>query len=1267
MLQNQFQDVTESSFPKLEKRNDNPVWDEWEDTDGDGYVDRMPSYGVAWGDVNGDGLVDLYLNNHFGDRDGPPPSLFINNGDGSFENRLDLFPADSRGDIVRGDRHGNVWADFDNDGDQDLIQLVGLVSDSEPSRNKIYFNEGGVLVDKAVELGIGYPQARAREATVFDFNNDGLLDFIHGALTDGTKSGELPATVFQQNPDGTFSDVGNAVNFEFDRSYGVEYVSLADFNGDGRLDVFQKQPNDVYDVTSGQFVKITDSLFSGVTLQNGRGLVDMAIADFNGDLKPDIFLPTSGGNGHQLVLSTPTGWEDASVASGVRSVSYQTTDGGGVATGDFDNDGDVDLFVLDRNGGPDFIFENQGTGTFMANAFPATTPFQDVPRLDLRSAAVADYNNDGFLDLLETTHRNDPTYRLLENKGNSNNWIIVDLEGTVSNRDGIGATVYVTADGVTQMRQQTNGQHHRVQDDKRLHFGLGDSSVISEIRIKWPSGIEQVLNNINPNRVFQIVEAESQFKANNDAAITSLDTPINIQVLANDNISPETVFTLSTDGAVNGSVAVNDNGTLADSSDDFITYTPNENFVGTDSFTYEINDGNGVTDTATVNVTVIAGTIPLALDDSGTVAEDSQITLDVLLNDTDADNDSLSIDSVLSGNNGTTTIIGNQVLYTPDANFNGTDSFIYTVSDGNGGTDTATVNITVTSVNDVPLANDDAVTTKQNIAVEVPVLNNDTDIEGDPLTLLSASGASNGTIETQNNQVLYTPNTDFVGTDTFTYEVSDGNGGTDTAIVNVTIIEPGNRVEDGLLSLYTFDEGSGTTVFDVSGVGNPLNLEIDTTTGTSGEEGSQVTCSCGSCQTCNSQTTWGDGTLNVYSHSLIASTQTATKLIDGIQETQELTIEAWIKTNSLTQSGPARIATLSADAGNRNVTLGQDGDDYQVRLRTTTTGNNGVGKTVSSSGGQVTTTDFSHVVYSRDNTGFASLYVNNQLVGSNTIDGDFSNWNTGYQFALANELDSTRHWLGSYDLVAVYNQAFDASEVEQNYLAGASIEDNPDPTNTPPVAVDDSGIVEEDFQITLDVLLNDTDADNDSLNLVSVLPGNNGTTTILNNQVLYTPAANFNGTDSFSYTVSDGNGGTDTATVSVTVNGVNDVPVANDDTATTEQNTAVQVQVLANDTDVDSDALTILSVSAGNNGSTSIENNQILYTPNADFVGTDSFTYEISDGNGGTDTATVSVTVTAENDVNNVPVANDDTATTEQNTAVQVQVLANDTDVDSDA
>ncbi len=143
---------------------------------------------------------------------------------------------------------------------------------------------------------------------------------------------------------------------------------------------------------------------------------------------------------------------------------------------------------------------------------------------------------------------------------------------------------------------------------------------------------------------------------------------------------------------------------------------------------------------------------------------------------------------------------------------------------------------------------------------------------------------------------------------------------------------------------------------------------------------------------------------------------------------------------------------------------------------------------------------------------------------------------------------------------------------------------------------------------------------------------------------------NYNGPDSFSYTVGDGNGGSATATVTVTVTGVNDGPVAVDDAATTAEDTATTVAVLTNDTDLDGDTLAVSSVSTPAHGTAVVEGLAVLYTPAANYNGPDSFTYTVGDGNGGSATATVTVTVTG---VNDGPVAVDDAATTAEDTATR--------------
>ena len=167
------------------------------------------------------------------------------------------------------------------------------------------------------------------------------------------------------------------------------------------------------------------------------------------------------------------------------------------------------------------------------------------------------------------------------------------------------------------------------------------------------------------------------------------------------------------------------------------------------------------------------------------------------------------------------------------------------------------------------------------------------------------------------------------------------------------------------------------------------------------------------------------------------------------------------------------------------------------------------------------------------------------------------------------------------------------------------------------------------------MLANDTDIDGDTLS-VTAAAASNGTVSIKPDGSLdYSPNANFNGTDTISYTISDGNGGSDTATVIVTVNPVNDAPVAVNDAASVNEDASVSIDVLANDTDIDGGTLSV-TAAAASNGTVSIKPDGSLdYSPNANFNGTDTISYTISDGNGGSDTATVIVTV---NPVNDAPV-----------------------------
>ena len=227
------------------------------------------------------------------------------------------------------------------------------------------------------------------------------------------------------------------------------------------------------------------------------------------------------------------------------------------------------------------------------------------------------------------------------------------------------------------------------------------------------------------------------------------------------------------------------------------------------------------------------------------------------------------------------------------------------------------------------------------------------------------------------------------------------------------------RVIDDLQVLYTFEEDSGTIAYDVSGVGTPLDLHT--------EDASAIS--------------WANGALIVHQPALIASDGPASNLIEAARTSDEVTIEAWIKPANTTQDGPARIVTLSQDLYNRNFTLGQGfwGTQpsalYNVRFRTTDTNPSGQPPLTTMDGSL--STDLTHVVYTRDASGIAKIFLNGVPWASKTVGGDLSNWNDTYRLALANEFTGDRPWLGEFHLVAIYSHALTQAEVEQNFQAGA--------------------------------------------------------------------------------------------------------------------------------------------------------------------------------------------------------------------------------------
>ena len=219
------------------------------------------------------------------------------------------------------------------------------------------------------------------------------------------------------------------------------------------------------------------------------------------------------------------------------------------------------------------------------------------------------------------------------------------------------------------------------------------------------------------------------------------------------------------------------------------------------------------------------------------------------------------------------------------------------------------------------------------------------------------------------------------------------------------------RIANGLLALYDFDEGAGTSVRDTSGNGSPLDLAID------------------------GSTTWLNDALRVDGDALIASSVAATKITNAVIASGAITVEAWVKPANLTQTGPSRIVTCSVDTSNRNFQIAQKAGQFNARVRSTTTGLNGSSPEVNAGAVDLALT---HYVMTRDNGGTVRLYENAVEITDVAQGGEVTNWDASYRLAIANELSRDRDWLGEIHLVAIYDRALPIAEIEQNYEVGAA-------------------------------------------------------------------------------------------------------------------------------------------------------------------------------------------------------------------------------------
>ena len=464
-----------------------------------GLNDSGIAYGASWGDANGDGLPDLWLGNR-----NAAPVLYLNDGSG-----FSAAPAISG--LLENSMYSATWADVDNDGDQDLLIMAGADGGTGSDPNQLLINAGNAqFTEQAATLGLDLPLGRGRQGTFLDWNNDGELDVLLVNRNNRSVAPQQPTQLFTRQP-GSGTWLGEPGVFH---SLDTTWYAQLGFNnaavpGQPVLWVQHDQtffPDSVSSYGAGGLSDVSGLM----ALPRIDRVVDSALVDLDNDLSVDLV--TVSRPQIRALLQIANGMDPVSSAdfAGVRHARF-------VTAADFDNDKDVDLYVARSHINRaenlnNLLFLNNGDGTFVEA--PGASGAAGTSMGFVGGLASADINNDGFIDLL-TANGEDVAInpvsgplQLFVNQGNANNWLMVELVGTQSNRDAIGASVIVTSGGTSQLREQNGGVHHRSQDHRRLHFGLGSDALIDQIEVRWPSGIVQVLSNIDVNQRLRITEGD---------------------------------------------------------------------------------------------------------------------------------------------------------------------------------------------------------------------------------------------------------------------------------------------------------------------------------------------------------------------------------------------------------------------------------------------------------------------------------------------------------------------------------------------------------------------------------------------------------------------------------------------------------------------------------------------------------------------------------------------------------------------------------------
>ncbi len=446
-----------------------------------GYGTGLFGGGVSFCDFNGDGWDDLSFATQAGDS-----LLFYINTNGVLT-KIPALVSDT------GQAEQILWADYDNDGDKDLF----ITFNEGP--NKLYNNDGDLnLTDVTASAGLSTVARNSYGAIFGDYNNDGWLDlYVCNHFADDTNINEL----YKNEGNGHFQLTGWGVGAQNDQR-PTFCAAFFDFNKDGFQDIYIS--NDRYLFNNALLKNKGDGTFQDISTPSGTDIsidaMNVGIGDYDNDGFQDIYVTNTPLGGNKLLRNK--GDETFEELSEQCGVDFHKVGWGGNFL-DFDNDGDLDLYVSSMNIGsdkPNSLYDNDGDGAF-------TEPWiLEGDTVKSFANAVGDFNNDGKPDIVVINVDTFP-FMLWENQvQNDAHWLKVKLEGTISNRDGIGTWLEVYTNGEKVIRYSHCGEAYLAQNSSNIHVGLGDYSTIDSIKVLWLSGIENWLYNVEADQTITITE-----------------------------------------------------------------------------------------------------------------------------------------------------------------------------------------------------------------------------------------------------------------------------------------------------------------------------------------------------------------------------------------------------------------------------------------------------------------------------------------------------------------------------------------------------------------------------------------------------------------------------------------------------------------------------------------------------------------------------------------------------------------------------------------